>query len=280
MIWINGQEQTQIAVSDRALQYGDGCFTTVAFAQEKLHFWPLHLSRLKDNCARLNIVFNQWQELSDLLQQLVNQNLLTSPCVIKIIITRGTGGRGYSPIDVKNPSYIVSTHDFPSHYKQWQHVGIELTVSSVKLGKQPLLGGIKHLNRLEQVLIKQELAQTRFEDAMVCNSDNEIVESSAGNLFWLQDGQWYTPFVDECGVEGIMRAHVCAVLASKMQPVKEIRVQLNKEFTAQEMFVCNSLMEIVPVNTLFLNEGQQHLKFTCAQVNVLQALVNNDQTKA
>jgi 4-amino-4-deoxychorismate lyase len=274
LILINGQVQTQIAVSDRALHYGDGCFTTLAFAQGKLLCWPRHLARLKNNCARLDIDFDHWNALSTSLEKLCKEiSAQHQEAVIKIIITRGQGGRGYSPTDVKNPSYIISTHEFPARYSQWQNKGINLTVSPVKLGKQPLLAGIKHLNRLEQVLIKQKLVHSAFDDALVCNNDNEIIESSAGNIFWLQNGSWFTPYLDECGVEGVMRNLVCDILKRKSLVVKEVRQVLNLNFYADEMFICNSLMQLVPVNSLQMNDTEHEWQFACENVKNLQHFV-------
>ncbi|MGO4893476.1 aminodeoxychorismate lyase [Flavobacterium sp. W21_SRS_FM6] len=270
---INGHSQHFISAKDRALHYGDGCFTTLVFAQGKLLAWPLHLARLKQDCSRLGIDFNQWQELSDSAQHLVNQNSTLLKGVLKVIVTRGSGGRGYSPCGVTNPNYLISSHDFPHHYKEWQSKGIKLVSSSVKLGKQPLLAGIKHLNRLEQVLIKQQLTSSEFDDALVCNSDNEIVESSAGNIFWWHDDQWYTPKLDECGVVGVMRNQICTVLAVNNQPVKKVNSLFNKNFVAQEMFICNSLMQIVPVVSLQSHDGHHRWQFSCQQVKKLQILV-------
>lgn len=274
MIIVNGQIQNHITVADRSLHYGDGCFTTLGFTQGKLHAWPLHLNRLQNNCQRLGIDFEQWQALeNDLKQMLIQVTAKQSKGVLKIIITRGQGGRGYSPSGAQNPTYIISSHDFPTHYTQWQNDGIDLTISAVKLGKQPLLAGIKHLNRLEQVLVKQELEKTSFDDAIVCSSDNEIIESSAGNIFWLQDEQWFTPYLNECGVEGVMRNQVCGILQKYAQPVKQIKQKSSADFCAQEMFICNSLMEIVPVRSLQLSNVKQPLQFSSIQVKILQAQV-------
>jgi 4-amino-4-deoxychorismate lyase len=274
LIIVNGQIQNHISASDRALHYGDGCFTTLGFTQGKVHAWPLHLARLQNNCQRLGIDFAKWQALeNDLKQMLIQVSAEQSKGVLKIIITRGQGGRGYSPSGAQNPTYIISTHEFPTHYTQWQNHGIDLTISTVKLGKQPLLAGIKHLNRLEQVLVKQELEKTKFNDAIVCSSDNEIIESSAGNIFWLQDGQWFTPYLDECGVEGVMRNQICDILHSRSQPVKQIKQILDTDFYVQELFICNSLMEIVPVRSLQLSDTRQPLHFSTVQVKILQTHV-------
>jgi 4-amino-4-deoxychorismate lyase len=274
LIIVNGQIQNHITVADRSLHYGDGCFTTLGFTQGKLHAWPLHLARLQNNCQRLGIDFGQWQALeNDIKQMLIQVTAEQSKGVLKIIITRGQGGRGYSPSGAQNPTYIISTHDFPTHYTQWQNHGIDLTISAIKLGKQPLLAGIKHLNRLEQVLVKQELEKTSFDDAIVCSSDNEIIESSAGNIFWLQDEQWFTPYLNECGVEGVMRNQICDVLRKNAQQVKQIEQKLSADFCAQEMFICNSLMEIVPVRSLQLSDAKQPLQFSSIQVKILQTQV-------
>ncbi|WP_082768807.1 aminodeoxychorismate lyase [Paraglaciecola hydrolytica] len=273
MIIINGQFQDKIDVAERALQYGDGCFTTMAFSQNKLLLWPLHLARLQNNCQRLAINFLQWQALHESALNLIAQSEHKNG-VIKIIISRGKGGRGYSPLNVSESSYIVSLHTLPVHYAGWQQQGIKLGLSPVKLAIQPLLAGLKHLNRLEQVLIKQALDLTEFDDVLVCDSNDNIIEASAANVFWLHKGQWFTPMLDGCGVAGVMRRTICQMLAAQSQPVKEIHQIFTLDFAAEEMFICNALMAIVPVTTLSVPMLNQQWTFSHSKVAQLQTELN------
>jgi 4-amino-4-deoxychorismate lyase len=274
LLVVNGQEQAFIAATDRAVQYGDGCFTTLAFCSEGLLQWPLHLARLQRDVGRLGIHFDKWDELETsvltVYQSLKAQFAEPQSGVVKVLISRGQGGRGYSPLGANSPSFIVSTHNMPHHYIDWQQRGICMNLSPLRLGIQPALAGIKHLNRLEQVLIKQALETEPVDDALVCDSQSRIIESSAGNVFWLNNGQWFTPIIDECGVEGVMRNVIMTMLTELGMPAKPVKKVLSADFQAQELFICNSLMNIVWVNELCVKEWSASWQFAHAQTIALQ----------
>lgn len=244
---VNGQQQSQIPLTDRSIQYGDGCFTTIAYQNACLELFDSHIQRLKDACERLSIPFSDWDILSKSVVDSLSNN---GPCVVKIIITRGSGGRGYSPLGAEHPNFIISHHNIPQHYKAWQTDGISVSVSSIKLARQPLLAGIKHLNRLEQVLIKQAMAATKYDDVIVCDTENKIIESSVGNLFWFSNNKWFTANLSEAGVAGVMRNFLIGKMEDAGHEIIVISEPVKALFEAQAVFVCNSLMGVVPVKHL------------------------------
>ncbi|MCF2950391.1 aminodeoxychorismate lyase [Paraglaciecola aquimarina] len=254
---VNGLYQTDIDIADRALQYGDGCFTTIALRNACLEFYDSHIQRLKLACEKLQISFLKWDELTRNVLSSVTD--IDQDMVVKIIISRGVGGRGYSSQGCNNPSYIITHHSMPAHYHEWQKQGIELIESPIKLAKQPLLAGIKHLNRLEQVLIKQQLITTNYPDALVCDTEGSLIETSIGNVFWKKGNQWFTPDMQYCGVEGVMRNQVICLLESKHIKVHVVQQALADLANIQEMFICNSLMQIVPVTKLFLKNVDEKI---------------------
>lgn len=264
---VNGRQQQYIEIADRAFQYGDGCFTTMAFRNGGLEFFAAHIERLKLACKTLYINFDKWEELR---RCIVDSLTPSSDCVVKVMITRGVGGRGYNPEGAIHPSFVITLHDIPAHYPLWQTDGIKLTISPIKLAKQPLLAGIKHLNRLEQVLVKQSLAQTGYDDAVVCDTQQQIVESSVGNLFWYKNNTWYTANLSESGVEGVMRNHVLAVMQEKGIECQVVKQDLSELFSVNELFVCNSLMLLVPIVGLFDPINKKHQDFHVAQSKKLQ----------
>ncbi|WP_339719925.1 aminodeoxychorismate lyase [uncultured Paraglaciecola sp.] len=267
---VNGQQQRHITIADRALQYGDGCFTTMAFRKGHIELFDAHVARLKLACKTLCIDFDKWSELVDCVFDSLRS---TSDCVIKVMITRGEGGRGYNPEGAVNPTYIISQHPLPPQYPLWQSKGISLTISPVTLAKQPLLAGIKHLNRLEQVLIKQKLTKTDFDDAVVCDTQQQIVETSAGNLFWYKENVWFTADLSESGVEGVMRNHIVAVMQEYGLECRVVKQDIRVLFSAQELFVCNSLMMLVPVTTLVDPNNQNAKRYVIDQTKHLQQYV-------
>jgi 4-amino-4-deoxychorismate lyase len=138
------------------------------------------------------------------------------------------------------------------------------------LACQPLLAGIKHLNRLEQVLVKQALAQTSYDDVVVCDYQQKIIETSVGNLFWYKDNVWHTSDLSESGVEGVMRNQVMAVMQKNGLECQVVKQDVSVLFSAQELFVCNSLMLLVPVVSLFNSINQQSTFYISEQTKQLQ----------
>ncbi|WP_416308422.1 aminodeoxychorismate lyase [Neptunicella sp. SCSIO 80796] len=241
---VNGTASSLVPLDDRAVQYGDGCFTTMAVSNGLVEFWLQHLQRLQQSCSALQIEFNQWQELQQQVECIGQQH---PDSVIKIIISRGSGGRGYAASLQQLPRYIITRHSKPAHYTDWQQRGIRLGLSPVTLACQPKLAGIKHLNRLEQVLIKQNTTDNQFDDQLVCDNDGMMVETGAANLFWKQQGIWFTPELTQSGVTGVMRNRVIDKMHEQGIAVQEIRARHQLLSQASEVFICNSLMKIVPV---------------------------------
>ena len=157
MFLINGCEQNMLAASDRATQFGDGCFTTACIIDGEIPLFAAHLERLQDACQKLLISFENWPELQNEMKMLAKGHVRG---VLKVIISRGTGGRGYSGKSCHSATRILSVSAWPVHYDRWRQDGIVLALSPVRLGRNPLLAGLKHLNRLEQVLIRSHLEQT------------------------------------------------------------------------------------------------------------------------
>lgn len=244
MFLINGLEQHSLPASDRAIQFGDGCFTTARVKEGRIHFLPQHLARLKRACDALFIPFNQWSTLEDEMRHLAEHQ---ATGVLKVMISRGVGGRGYSGAACQTPTRILSLSPWPEHYLRWREEGITLSLSPVRLGRNPLLAGIKHLNRLEQVLVRRYLEQTDADEALVLDSDGWVTECCAANIFWRQGSDVFTPRVDQAGVDGIMRQVCLERLASSDFRVVEVNARPDVLKAADEVIVCNALMPILPV---------------------------------
>lgn len=244
MFLINGLEQNQLPASDRATQFGDGCFTTARIVNGAVSLLDAHIRRLQSACETLLIPFTQW----DILESEMRQLAFGKPSgVLKVIISRGSGGRGYSGSACYHPTRILSLSDYPAHYERWRHEGVTLTLSPVRLARNPMLAGIKHLNRLEQVLIRTHLEQTDADDALVLDSEGFITECCAANLFWRQGSDVFTPSLEQAGVKGIMRQFCLQLLARSGYNVVEASVKEAALLSADEVVICNALMPVVPV---------------------------------
>ncbi len=241
-------------LSDRSIHYGDGCFTTLQVRNGQLQLPSAHLQRLKHACKRLAIDFSDWGGLEKALWERASALAPTPRAVLKIIISRGAGGRGYCPQHAGPATLFISTSDYPAHYQRWQQQGITLGLSPVRLGRQPLLAGLKHLNRLEQVLVKQQMP-TSVDDVLVLDSDGLLIEASAANVFWFKHNHWHTPALNQAGVEGVMRNQLISFLNAGGHNVVVGDYPIGALKGASAMLVCNSLMELVPVAKLAGVEG-------------------------
>jgi 4-amino-4-deoxychorismate lyase len=222
---------------DRSFNYGDGIFTTMQVKAGQIQLWPLHLARLQQAAKRLHFASIDWQQLAVAVQAAITK---TSQ-VIKVLISRGEGGRGYSSLGVDQPHIYISSATLPN-YQDWQQQGISLGVAELKLAIQPALAGIKHTSRLEQVLIKQQLMQAPFDELLVFDQQDFVCEVSAANVFFYRQQQWYTPSLERAGVNGVMRQHLMQFIDAQ-----QVNWTLEQLADVESMFICNALMEIVPV---------------------------------
>lgn len=264
--------RSKILLSDRALNYGDGCFTTIALLYGKYQQLQRHFARLKLDSQRLSIPLIQFDQLETELENIARTQEI-GRYVVKVLISRGVGGRGYSRSGCSSPQYFISIHPFPAHYDDWQKRGVSIGVSAVKLGQQPLLAGIKHLNRLEQVLVKQELENSDLDDLLVLDSEEMIVESSASNVFWFSKATgWRTPSLYKAGVAGVMRDTVINYMTAHDIPIEQDQYLVDTLLGADSVFICNSLMGIVPVKNLYIHE--QEIQYNLQRVHQLSEGLN------
>ncbi|MEH0713480.1 aminodeoxychorismate lyase [Vibrio owensii] len=245
MFWVNGLPQTHISLGDRSFQYGDGCFTTIKTKKGELEYWQAHVERMEACLKTLHIPFPDWSQVFDWVMKAVLNDELAG---IKIHISRGTGGRGYSPSGIEGPVVTISNFAFPSHYSSWQENGVPLGVCRTRLGIQPLLAGHKHNNRIEQVLAKAEIEGTELTDAVTLNVQNHVIETTMANLFWVKDKKVYTPDLSLSGVAGVMRRKVLEFLQTNDYPVQVATFELSDLLNADEVWMCNSLLGVAPVS--------------------------------
>ncbi len=241
---INGQRGAQISSFDRGLAYGDGVFETIAVKQGELIHWDEHMRRLKQGCEVLGIQSLDEQILKSEADSLIQDK---QKSVIKIIITRGVGGRGYKPASNKH-TRIVQKHSWPDNIEQLQHQSINITQCEFRISRQSKLAQIKHLNRLEQVLARSEW-DDEFHEGLVCDLEENIIEATSSNVFFEYDGGLITPDLSHSGVAGIMRNKVIEFCLSNDISL-EIRDFKLAEISDQHgILLCNSILGLRQVCT-------------------------------
>ena len=239
---VDGRNSSFVDVTNRGLAYGDGLFETIKVVNGKPVFFEHHIQRLIQSCQRLAITLDPALVYSDIDRVLKEATLSSS--ILKIIITRGGVGRGYRA-DAKGGSQrIVSVQPSFHDYRVQQHDGVAVRLSDARLGINVSLAGMKHLSRLENVLARSELQQDTSFDSLMLDADGRLVEGAMSNLFLVIAGQLYTPALHRCGVAGIVRGVIMDTLDKSCI---ERDCVLSDLYRAEEVFICNSLIGIVPV---------------------------------
>lgn len=246
-VWVNGVEGGSLLPSDRGLAYGDGLFETLRVENRRAVFAEAHFSRLSASAAALGIPLRQAELLADF-----SRFLLSCPasCVAKIVLTRGSSGRGYLPNEEAPPTVIFSAHPLPSYPESFQSDGVVADISGLRLGLQPMLAGHKHLNRLEQVMLRREQAMLSADEMLVCDLDGHVVEGVSSNVFLVRNGELATPLIDQAGIRGVMRGQIIAQAGQMGINVTESRYAADAFLSADEVFFCNSVNGIWPVRRL------------------------------
>ena len=251
-VLVNGAQGDGLPTSDRGLLYGDGVFETLAVVDGNARHWSRHMSRLQTGCERLGINPVDIDLLESEGNRLIEQ---TDRAVLKIIVTRGCGGRGYRVDSGSTPTRIVQLHDWPDFPPNCAADGVTVRVCETRMGQNPALAGIKHLNRLEQVLARQEWNDPRIMEGLLLDSDEHIIEGTMSNIFMVKDAVLKTPDLHLCGVAGITRTIILELAAQQSIETQTCQIKMNDLLQADELFLCNSLIGIWPImavdNTVF-----------------------------
>jgi 4-amino-4-deoxychorismate lyase len=244
---VDGIPADAIGISDRGLQYGDGLFETIAVVDGAPCLWDRHLARLRAGCARLAIPPPPEEQLVDDALRLTTG---VDRAVLKVIVTRGDGGRGYRPPATPRPRRIVGLTPWPGYPGDWTSAGVRVRYCATRLGRQPRLAGLKHLNRLEQVLGRAEWDDPDVAEGLMLDLEGDVVEGTQANVFVWRDGRLLTPALDQCGVAGVVRGLTIDVGRQLGVEVVEARLTPEDLVRADALFLTSSLAGLWPVREL------------------------------
>ncbi|MDD4928449.1 MAG: aminodeoxychorismate lyase [Gallionella sp.] len=241
---VNGSPGNLISIRDRGLLYGDGVFRTLRVANGAPLHWPLHYQKLLRDCAALGIACPDFSCLSAELDGLLQHH---PDAVFKLIVTRGSGARGYAPDSCVAPTHLWDVAPVPVYPEHWAVYGVALHLCALSLGHQPRLAGIKHLNRLENVLAAAEFAGSDAAEGLLLDDRGRVIEGTRSNIFLISNNRLITPDLSRCGVAGVARDRVMAAAGKTGMPVEVREVALDELSAADEVFLTNSVFGLWPV---------------------------------
>ncbi len=246
MILVNGEQQHTINTTDRGLLYGDGLFETIEVSQQRPVFLAQHLVRLKTGCQILKIPYPVEALLLDEINQACQA---VEQGIVRVMLTRGSGGRGYRQSDTIRVTRIVALYPFPEYPENYKTRGIKARFCQFRLGLNPLLAGLKHNNRLEQVLARAEWGDD-FQEGLMLNLNEHVIEGTMSNLFVIKNQLIYTPEIKLSGIKGVIRQLIIDIAEQNNMPLQE--AELTREFilAADELFVTNSVIGVWPIKSL------------------------------
>ncbi len=265
--------QEHISVTDRALHYGDGLFETIAILDYVVIDQATHFTRLQRGAKRLGILLPPHflakiaLDIEDILKELSEPK-----AVLKIIVSRGSGGRGYAPPVAAHIQRIVMLYAWPDYPLEYYQQGIDVHICQTYLASPSILAGIKHLNRLEHILARQEWQNPAIAEGLMCNKQGQIIEATMSNVFWIKNNILYTPDLHACGVKGIMRDRILTLAAEYQIEVEIGEFLLQVMLAADAAFVCNSVIGIWPIRCI----GQHSYNMIAHKIiTSLAKMINN-----
>ena len=248
---VNGVLQDTIRVYDRGLSYGDGVFETILIHDGVPEFLHEHLQRLERACKRLLLSWDEslfYRDLTLLLAQ--TAPLLRENAVLKILLTRGEGGRGYKAAPTSISTRILMLSPAPD-YDFNPQAGVSACICNTRLSINPDLAGLKHLSRIENVMARNEWQDDTVVEGLMMDVTGHLVEGTMSNVFLLSNGCLRTPALQRCGVEGVVRNLVIERLAPGLSIDLEVcDLYIDDLINAESVFITNSLIGIWPVIAL------------------------------
>lgn len=241
---VDGQPGTTVSASDRGLNYGDGLFETMRLHAGGVPLLARHLDRLRAGCARLGLPYPGDAALEADVARLAGVGLAEG--VVRLLLTRGDGGRGYAPPPGATGRRIAALHTLPPPGPE----ALSLGICETRLGHSPALGGLKHLGRLEQVLAAGEVAAAGWDEGLMLDESDRLIEATRHNVFFVRDGRVLTPPLNGCGVVGVMRGLILETLMAVGVAGGEAPLRYHELHEIKGMFLCNAVVGVRPVRQL------------------------------
>lgn len=246
-VWVNGRPDAALSPLERGLHYGDGLFETIACLGGRPRFLNLHLERLARGCTRLGIELPDREELR---REILAAAAEAPSAIVKVLLTRGPAvARGYATTGSEQPTRLTLRYRREDEPRNAQD-GVRVRTAALRLGENPALAGLKHLNRLEQVLARREWSDGAIAEALMFSSSGMLISGVMSNVFLVEGARLRTPLLDRCGVAGVMRQVVLREAARAGIAAEEAPLDAGDLARARELFLTSAVIGLRPVRVL------------------------------
>lgn len=253
---VNGEARSDVDVRDRGLAYGDGLFETIAVRSGRPCCWLDHLDRLALGAARLRMPLPSPARLKAEANQVIEG---VEVGALKMVVTRGPSARGYRLPSSPQPTRILFVDEQPADRGDVVAAdarcdpragqGVEVRLCETRLGINPQLAGLKHLNRLEQVLARSEWSEPSIDEGLMLDAEGALVCGTMSNLFLVTEAGLETPFIDRCGVAGTARRRLLRIAAESGYQAQQRRLTVDHLIRAQGALLTNALFGVWPIRS-------------------------------
>jgi 4-amino-4-deoxychorismate lyase len=247
-VLLNGSPAQQVSPFDRAVHFGDGLFETIACRRGRPRFLSLHLERLRLGCERLGI---EPGDLAEVRAEVSSLACEVENAIVKVILTRGTAlARGYGVTGREKATRITFRYAWPPETSTESQDGVRVRTAKLRLGENPALAGLKHCNRLEQILARREWTDPGIAESLLYSGSGRLVSGTMSNVFIVEGSRLRTPRLDLCGVSGVMRRVVLREAERAGISVQEDVLRVEDLREASELFLTNARIGLWPVREL------------------------------
>lgn len=234
--------------------FGDGVFETIFLHAGRLHLLDRHMQRMQRGASTLGLGYSENALTAQLSDFIEHYGLLAGTFRVRLLLSRAYSSSGYSVQSVPTRSVISAVEQALPDFSP-----LRINVSPVRLAHQPLLAGIKHCNRLENILAKQRLESSGFEEAVLLDGDGNVIECTAANLFMISGRELITPDLENVGVAGVMREFILQRVAEDLELTVTVReLGLGELLRADALFISSAIRGVNPVRLFSCDEGEKH----------------------
>lgn len=239
MILVNGAATDQVVVTDRGLAYGDGVFRTFLVTDGRAHNWRFQSRKLAQDCAALALPCPVEAVLAE---EVIRVSAAQRECIVKVIVTRGSGERGFAPPQNPVPTRVVMASPRLRYPEEFARGGVHVHVCRTRVAAQPRLAGVKHLNRLENVIARSEWSDPAVAEGLMLDTEGNVVGGTMTNLFMVDENGLVTPELSKCGVAGVTRERILAAATGHGVTCRVEPLTLDRVLGARELILVNSVI--------------------------------------